>query len=138
MHKFILACIFSMFTTLLITPPAAAANGPPINDEVYTSVASIDGRSYTRKQVETAIINASAHRGWQFKRGNNGALIGTLLVRGKHFVAVDVVYDSKAYKITYRDSKNMNYDPATKTIHKRYNSWVENLDNDIKFYLQTR
>lgn len=135
MHRLFFALIVSLFTMSAIATPATAA---PIIETVYSRVVTASGKAQTSRQVETAISSASAHRGWKFERVGPGKLLGTLIVRGKHYVAIDVVYNSKEYTITYKDSKNMRYDAATKTIHKRYNSWIENLDNDIKFYFQSK
>ncbi len=134
MQKFILTLIFSVFTASMFAEPVMARS----IQTVYSKVATASGKAMSARDVESAIVTASAHRGWEFKKVAHGKLVGTLVVRGKHYVAIDILFNSKEYRFTYKDSKNMRYDPETKTIHKRYNSWVTNLDNDIKFYLQSK
>jgi len=134
MQKFILTLIFSVFTASMFGEPAMARS----IQTVYSKTVTGSGKAISARNVENAIVTASAHRGWEFKKVAPGKLVGMLVVRGKHYVEIDVLFNSKEYRITYKDSKNMKYDPETKTIHKRYNSWVTNLDNDIKFYLLSK
>jgi len=124
----------SIFAASLTASPVVAA-GAPI-DTVYTDLQTEIGKNVRMQDVEKAFKGCSAHRGWKFQSVSSGNLIGKLIVRGKHYVEVAVKFNSKEYTITYRNSKNMRYDPETNTIHRRYNSWVENLDNDVKFCLK--
>lgn len=115
---------------------ALAAND--VVKERYTDIATVTSKPVTANQVRSALMSCglSASRGWQFTKAGSGKLVGKIVVRSKHVVEVDVVYSSKAYKITYLDSTNMNYDAEKNTIHRRYNSWVENLDNDTQVCLK--
>lgn len=124
----------SVFAASLIAEPVVAAGAPVAT--VYTSLQSAIGKNVRMQDVEKAFKECSADRGWNFQRISSGKLIGKLYVRGKHYVEVEVQFNSKEYTITYRDSKNMKYDSEKQTIHRRYNSWVENLDNDVKFCLK--
>jgi hypothetical protein len=47
-----------------------------------------------------------------------------LTVRNKHYIEVDIAFDEKTFRITYRDSRNMNYNGQT--IHWNYNNWCRN------------
>jgi len=42
---------------------------------------------------------------------------------------VAITYNTNSYKIDYVDSENMKYNGTS--IHKKYNSWVHNLENEI-------
>lgn len=125
---------FFVIAAAPIATSAWAANETPVVR--YTEIASVTNQKPSSNQVAKALSSCSAARGWVFTNAGSGKLVGKLNVRGKHFVEVGVEYNSKAYKITYRDSRNMKYDAAKNTIHRRYNSWVENLDNDVRFCLQ--
>ena len=81
-------------------------------------------------EVRNAIIRAGAERGWRMTPQGDGTILGNLEVRN-HVARVDIRYDRSSYNITYRDSQNLEHDPAQGTIHKNYNSWVKNLDTDI-------
>jgi hypothetical protein len=89
-------------------------------------------RAMTPADYKNAIIRAGTQRGWTFEDAGAGHLIGNLAVRGKHFATVDVFYDSKSFTINYKNSRNLNYDPAAGTIHTNYNSWIRNLQQDIQ------
>jgi hypothetical protein len=103
---------------------------------VYEEVSSFSSKPITAAALENAFKTCSSARGWRFTRVSSGKLIGKLSVRGKHYVEVEVEYSSKAYKISYRGSKNMRYNATDNTIHKRYNSWVTNLSDDVMFCLK--
>ena len=46
-----------------------------------------------------------------------------------------MAYSTKAYSIVYKDSQNLDYNGTTKTIHRAYNGWVQNLDRGIRTQL---
>lgn len=103
----------------------------------YHSVTSASvGRQPTLDQYEGAIIRAGAKRGWTFSRMGRGHLEGRLLVRGKHTAVVNVYFNSETFSIIYKDSSNLEYNEAERTIHPNYNSWVRNLEQDIQVEVQ--
>lgn len=133
MQKFLLTFFAVVFVASFATNPAMA--GRTIVT-VYTNLEAELGKPVSMKKVESAFKKCSADRGWRFNKVAPGKLVGKLAVRGKHYVEVSVSYNSKEYKISYQDSKNMKYKASANTIHKRYNSWVKNLDNDVKLCLR--
>jgi hypothetical protein len=44
---------------------------------------------------------------------------------------IKISYDAKAYSLEYVDSKNLDYNPKTKKIHRNYVRWVNNLNKVI-------
>jgi len=106
-----------------------------------STVQNIDNSSYLQKNIklskmESAIKIGAAKKGWQTKKIKKGLIEASIMPRGKHLVVVDINYTSKGYKITYKDSKNMNYDPATNAIHPNYNKWVNYLQRNINYELE--
>jgi len=79
--------------------------------------------------IAKAIKRAGNSLGWQIKEDKPGHMTGTLYLR-RHTAIVDISYDRKTYSITYKDSKELNYDGEV--IHQNYNGWIQNLDNAIK------
>jgi hypothetical protein len=102
----------------------------------FVQLSEVTSKNTTIRGVENALKTCSSARGWKFSRVAPGKLIGQLTVRGKHYVEVDVEYSSQVFKISYRDSRNMKYNAEKNTIHNRYNSWIENLTNDVIFCLK--
>ncbi|WP_417326423.1 hypothetical protein [Halarcobacter sp.] len=106
-----------------------------------TTVQNIDNSGYisgskvTTKKVERAIQKGAMRKGWSTKRIKTGLLEAKNNVRGKHLVVVNIAYDRKGYKISYKDSQNMNYDAGSNTIHKNYNKWIANLERNINYEL---
>jgi hypothetical protein len=87
---------------------------------------------YSANDVKKAIIRAGSGLGWTMKAKKPGLIVGTLFLR-KHVAIVDVRYTKNAYSITYKDSQNLHYDGTS--IHKNYNSWVQNLNRQIQAQL---
>lgn len=78
--------------------------------------------------IEKAIRRAAASRGWTIKKLGAGKMEGRLAIR-RHVALVDITYNLREFSITYKDSQNLKYTGST--IHKNYNSWVQNLAKDI-------
>jgi len=83
----------------------------------------------TREDVREAIIRAGTRLGWRMRKESSGHLIGTLNIRD-HQAQVDIDYTTSDYDITYRDSRNLEYDGEQ--IHSNYNGWIQNLDKEIR------
>ena len=122
--------ILALVITIAITACArnvSVYNLPEVPVTASKPNASLD-------EVGKAIIRAGATLGWQMKQVKPGLILGTLNVR-EHMAAVDVQYTPQSYSIQYKDSSNLSYDAQSKTIHKNYNGWIQNLDKAIRAQL---
>jgi hypothetical protein len=54
---------------------------------------------------------------------------GELRVRS-HVAVVDINYSTTSYSISHKSSTNLLYDGTE--IHKNYNSWIHNLQEEIE------
>ena len=81
--------------------------------------------------VKQAIFQAGAKKGWVMNEVKPGEVEGLLAVRS-HEVRVRIPYTANSYAIYYEGSSNMNYNAKKKTIHRKYNQWVLNLDLAIR------
>lgn len=79
--------------------------------------------------VQKAIHTACIGRGWKVQDISPGIIEATLILRS-HTAVVDIKYNAKNYSITYKNSVGLNSNGQT--IHKNYNSWIQNLDRDIQ------
>lgn len=77
-----------------------------------------------------AIKAAGAGLGWVITEVKPGLMKGTLNLRS-HTAVVNIPYTSNDYSIEYVSSNNLDYNAEKNTIHKNYNSWVQNLKNAI-------
>lgn len=119
--------LFLIAALSLLSLQAMAQRQPvPIVNHVDVPVTTASGARLTAAQVKHAIVSAPAPRPWKFDDAGAGKLVGTLHVRGKHTIVVDISYAADKYSIRYRDSINMKYSPDG-TIHPFYNQWVEEL-----------
>lgn len=80
--------------------------------------------------VEQAVIDGCRDRGWSPRKVKDGEIEATLNVRS-HTAVVTILYDAAGYRIVYKDSNNLKYDPQTNAIHSNYVNWVRNLDSSI-------
>ena len=125
MDKKVPVIVLTVVATLLL---GACRTAPVFNVEAQPI--AISGSSHTADDVRKAILRAGSRRGWVFSDEGPGKLVGTLSLR-KHQAMVDVTYGKDSYDITYRDSRNLDYDAANNKIHSNYNGWVQNLVKDI-------
>ncbi len=88
------------------------------------------GHHLSMGQVEKAIVEAGAERGWVMQTKKPGLIIGNITVRGKHHATIKITYDKDNYNIDYVDSRNLDYKNGK--IHRSYNNWVNYLDQDIR------
>ncbi|WP_428026879.1 hypothetical protein [Arcobacter sp.] len=92
---------------------------------------TITNKKITSEDVEKAIRLAGAKRGWIIQKVKPGLLIGRLTVRGKHTAIINIPYSNNGYKIEYKNSENLKYNPDNNSIHNKYNKWIIYLENDI-------
>ncbi len=90
--------------------------------------------STTDDQLFKAIKIAGLNLGWQVTKVKPGLAQAQLFLR-THMALVEIPYSEKGFSIKYKDSKNLNYDSEKGTIHKNYNSWIQNLQNAISLQM---
>lgn len=78
--------------------------------------------------IARAIVRAGTQRGWIMQAIDSNTVRARLEVRS-HTAVVDITFDRQTYNITYIDSTNLNY--RNGRIHRNYNRWIRNLENDI-------
>jgi len=106
---------------------------PVYNVDEAAIVSSMD-KPIKLDDVKKAIIRGGSSLGWQMKEAEPGHIVGTLFLR-KHMAQVDITYSTKSYSITYKDSKELNYDGTN--IHSNYNGWIQNLQRNIDVQIST-
>ncbi|MBU9811408.1 hypothetical protein ACE2AK_23425 [Rahnella perminowiae] len=86
----------------------------------------------SESQIRTAIIDAGQKRGWIMTDGAPGVINGHLNNR-EHKADIRITYNTSGYTINYVGSTNLLAEKGE--IHRSYNHWVNNLDNDIQIRL---
>ena len=118
------AIILSAVAILLI------ACAPVPIQNVENAPINASNANYDLSDVTKAILRAGTGLGWQMKGETPGHIVGTLNVR-RHVAVVDITYTLDEFSISYKDSTNLKYDPASNGIHSSYNRWVRNLAQEI-------
>ena len=119
--------------TIAATLLLGACRTAPIYN-VEAQPIAVSASTYTLEDVRKAIIRAGSRRGWTFQDSGEGMLVGTIALR-KHRATIDVSYDKETFDITYRDSEELRYNEGKGVIHTNYNSWIQNLAQDINLEL---
>jgi hypothetical protein len=86
-----------------------------------------DGTGFTLEEVRALIMNGCTRRDWKAAQEGDAVITCSILVRGRHFVKVEIPFSEVDYSIYYRDSDEMDYNAAKQSIHRKYNGWVNNL-----------
>ena len=87
---------------------------------------------YSDVQVKNAILQAGADRQWVMQAAQPGVINGHLAQRG-HAADIRITYSGSQYQINYVGSQNLL--AGSGKIHRNYNRWINNLDNQIQLRL---
>ncbi|QKJ86707.1 hypothetical protein PMPD1_1757 [Paramixta manurensis] len=90
---------------------------------------------YSDNQVKTAILEAGLARHWVMTPTAPGVITGRLTQR-EHSATIRVDYSATQYNITYVNSENLLAGHGD--IHRNYNRWINNLDQDIQLRLSAQ
>jgi len=116
---------------LVIAPGVSGADVRISNLENLTVPTKYDGTQFAVKEVQAAIIEGCAARGWSASLESEGMISASILVRGKHLAQIAIPFDSSTFSLLYVSSENLDYDPDRNTIHRNYNKWVLKLSRTI-------
>ena len=124
------------FLALLTIQPALADK--PIEDLVDVPIpARVDNSRLDVDGVKEVIIAGCRSKGWAPVLVDENRFEASIHVR-KHFAKVQIDFDTETYSIRYLDSKNLDYDPVKRKIHRNYNKWVILLSEAIQREFATR
>jgi hypothetical protein len=119
-------------TTLVVIATMLVVAGcrtAPIRNVTNVPLNAAPGARLTMDEVAKAIWRGGQKQKWQISEVRPGELIGTLTIRS-HVAVVTITHDTSHFSITYRDSTNLR--ESGSEIHKRYNTWVRNLEAAIQ------
>lgn len=118
----------------LIAAPAHAGK----HDPLYTPEPIQVPAGKNAEAVRQAIRKALLGREWEAREVGPGHIQAKHTKTSKkdsYTAVVDVKYDAKTIRISYKDSQNLNYEAKDNTIHGTYNKWVRNIEKDIRVNL---
>jgi hypothetical protein len=129
--------IFKLFAISLVifSINTFAKSLVPIIDHTDVQLHSFNNKTLSVDQVRKAIVLAGAKHTWDFESGDSeNSLVGTLVVRGKHTVVIDIKIEKSSLSITYKNSVNLNFKELNgkKLIHPNYNKWIQDLITNIR------
>ncbi len=89
----------------------------------------LSAQSLPLARIEALIIAGAQVRAWRVERMASGQLRARQ-VADKYSATVDITFDQRQFRITYRDSTGLMANNGA--IHSHYNFWVRNLEADIR------
>lgn len=125
MHRFAVKAVLG----LCVLAAAVGCRTAPIYNVTDHAIVTSGGKPKTLEEIKIVIVDAGRARGWIMKDIQPGLLEGELRLRN-HVAVVDIKYSTTSYNITYKSSTNLLYDGTE--IHKNYNSWIQNLQEEIE------
>lgn len=125
---------FGLTIVLLVTALAVSSCGRNQPLENVQNAPFRASQNASLEQMTDAIVSAGSARGWTMTPRDPGIIRGDILVRDRHKVVVDVLYDDKAFSIVYVSSDGMNYQlrDGQPRIHPSYMKWIKYLRQDIQ------
>ena len=118
---------------VILAAPAAAYAATPIENLIDMPIPmKADGTERTLEEVRKGISIGCKERGWSPAVVAEQTMRASILVRGKHYVEVEIPYTTTSYSIIYRSSRGMDYNEEKQKIHRKYNGWVGKLANTIQ------
>ncbi len=98
---------------------------------IYNAVQPVplSAQSLPLARIEALIIAGAQQRAWRVERVGPGQLRATQ-VADKFSATVDITFDQRQFRITYRGSSGLMANDGV--IHSHYNFWVRNLEADIR------
>jgi len=125
--KSVVSTVSTIVILTLVFSNVAVARLDPVFDIVAAEIVSSTPKDL--ESVKKAIIAGGKVRRWRMQELAAGHLEAVIEVRS-HQATVDIIFDTKTYSITYRDSVNLKYSDGQ--IHRNYNKWIQNLDLSIQ------
>ncbi|MGH6624128.1 MAG: hypothetical protein ACREBN_09160 [Burkholderiaceae bacterium] len=110
----------------------ASCRTVPIYNVKDAPVNTAAGQASSLAAVEQAIVRAGNQLGWTMKVETPTLITGTLNLR-THAAVVSIPFSTTSFSILYKSSANL--DQQGDSIHKNYNSWVQNLEKAIRAQL---
>ena len=127
--------ITPLLALIVVSTPVQAAKTQPLYNPDPIEVPA--GKS--AEQVRMAVRKALIRYDFSIKEIGPGHVEGKHVKHSKsleHTAVVTVKYDTRSVRITYKDSKDLNYDASKQVIHGTYNRWIRNLEKYTRAYLE--
>ncbi len=102
----------------------------PVHQVSGARLSPYSGRALSADEVRQLLLRALTARHW-FVQSEQAGVIFARISHHNHYAVVRLDYNGLGYSISYVEtSPSLHYDGAN--VHRRYNQWVERLDDAIQ------
>lgn len=116
---------------ILVTPYTQAGRR---STPIYTPQPIMVTGHKSLASVKKVIKRALYRRKWIVRNVSPGFIRATYS-RGRHMAVVNVRYTPRKISIAYHKTESLNFNREKGTIHRTYNTWVQNMERDIRVEL---
>ncbi len=137
METKIIHSVGAVFLVLLLSAGPAWAGADPLYNP--DPIAVPGGKNLER--VKTDVHKALLDKDWQVRPLGPGHFEAKQVDTGKkdkvYVAVIDVKYDTKTVRITYKESKGLEYNKEKNEIDSRYTRWVRKLEKEVRKRLES-
>lgn len=100
---------------------------------LLTSTQTLDThKSFSNQQMQTAIYQSLQRYGWQMDSDDGSSIVAHYNKQERHVAVIRIDYSANSFSIRHQLSRGLNYNAQRNTIHRNYNRWILNLEQDIR------
>lgn len=112
---------------------AALLAGCSTSAPLLTTTQTLDaGKSVSSGQMQTAIYQSLQRYGWQMDSDDGSTIMAHYNKHDRHIAVIRIDYSAHRFSIRHQSSEGLNYNEQRNTIHRNYNRWIQNLEQDIR------
>lgn len=141
MRRGLIAAVLALVVAGVLGNVACSPGMAPVYSPVTASGISPSGQPYTLEQVEMAVVQGAAAKGWTVVHRAPGLVVADVS-SGGHGARVQILINEGGWRIVHEQSspglKHRADDRHGEIIHRRYNHWVRLLDESIRQALVTQ
>lgn len=135
MRHGLMAAVLALVVAGVLGNVACSPGMAPVYSPVTAAGLSPTGLPYTLEQVEMAVVQGAAAKGWTVVHRAPGLVVADIS-SGGHGARAQILVNEGGWRIVHEQSspglKFRQDDSHGEVIHRRYNHWVRLLDESIR------
>jgi len=133
--KITLASLLALVAITISANANAQRTPEPIVNYENVVINTNNSKKLSSGEIKAAITNVANRQNWQIADNGEGKLAGTLNVRNKHTIVVNISYTPESFSVTYKDSTNMKYAVSDDVVRDSQSPWLIKATNNKQFVI---